>query len=68
MAFDRLKSEIAMLLVRMQDEPHDDHELALLIHGKLQELKAFGMPLPADLVGLEAALQSKLATRRRPSS
>ncbi|MDX2159467.1 MAG: hypothetical protein SFW09_23420 [Hyphomicrobiaceae bacterium] len=58
MAFERLKTEIGILLTEMQNEPDDIHELALQIHGKLQEMRAMGMPLPADLVELEDALQS----------
>lgn len=61
MAFERLKTEIGMLLVEMQNEPEDAHELGLQIHAKLQELKAFGMPLPADLVALEEALSAGAA-------
>ena len=59
MAFERLKTEIGILLTEMQNEPKDEHELALLIHAKLQELKAFGLPLPEDLVELDLALQEK---------
>lgn len=56
MAFERIKTEIDILLTEMQNEPADGHELAMMIHAKLQELKAFGLPLPDDLVALEAAL------------
>jgi hypothetical protein len=66
MAFERLKTEIGILLTEMQSEPADKHELALQIHAKLQELKAYGMPLPADLVALDEALQAE-AERERHS-
>ncbi|MGE0765898.1 MAG: hypothetical protein AB7L90_05505 [Hyphomicrobiaceae bacterium] len=59
MAFERLKTEIGILLTEMQNEPKDRHELALLIHAKLQELKAFGLPLPDDLVALDEALRQE---------
>ena len=49
MAFERLKAEIGILLTEMQNEPADKHELAQQVHAKLQELRAFGMPLPKDL-------------------
>jgi hypothetical protein len=58
MAFDAIQAEIALLLNQMQNQPEDARELAAQIHAKLQEMKAFGMPLPADLVDLDAALQS----------
>lgn len=66
MAFERLKTEIGILLTEMQNEPHDEHELALQIHAKLQEFKALGLPLPQDLADLELALREKaLADRPR---
>lgn len=64
MAFERLKAEIAILLTEMQNEPADTRELALIIHGKLQELKAFGLPLPDDLVALDEALQAEAEKER----
>ena len=56
MAFENIKAELGLLLTRMQNEPEDKHELYLQVMEKLNELKAFGMPLPQDLVALEAAL------------
>ncbi|MGE0698991.1 MAG: hypothetical protein AB7O57_07840 [Hyphomicrobiaceae bacterium] len=64
MAFEKLKTEIGILLTEMQNEPEDAHELALQVHAKLQELKAFGMPLPADLVALEEVLEAEAVKRR----
>jgi hypothetical protein len=32
---------------------------------KLNEMKAYGMPLPEDLVKLEAALEAEFAAERR---
>lgn len=61
MAFDRLKSELSMLLTEMQNEPEDAHELYLQIREKLNELKAFGMPLPADLVKMEHDLEAEFS-------
>ena len=56
MAFENVKAELGLLLTRMQNEPEDKHELYLQVMEKLNELKAFGMPLPQDLVELEEAL------------
>jgi hypothetical protein len=61
MAFEHIKAEIALLLERMQEQPEDRHELHLQIRQKLSELKAYGMPLPADLVDLERALDAEFA-------
>ena len=57
MAFENAKAEIALLLEQVQDAPHDRHELYLRIVQKLNELKAYGMPLPDDLVELEHRLE-----------
>ena len=60
MAFDRLKTEIDIIFANMQSEPRDMTELALVLQEKLGELRAFGMPLPQDLVDLEEALEFEL--------
>jgi hypothetical protein len=60
MAFDRIKSEINMLLTEMENRPHDKWELHEMIQEKLNELRAFGLPLPQDLVELEEKLSAEL--------
>ncbi len=66
MAFDAIKADIGLLLTRMQNEPEDAHELYLVVMEKLNEMKAYGMPLPADLVDLEQALEEQFAEERKP--
>jgi hypothetical protein len=61
MAFEDKEAELGLLLTSMQDEPEDRHELYQLIRQKLNELKAFGMPLPADLVQFESDLEAEFA-------
>ena len=61
MAFENIKAELGLLLTLLQNEPEDKHELYLQVMEKLNELKAFGMPLPQDLVDLEAALGEEFA-------
>ena len=61
MAFDQLKMQISLLLTEMQNEPEDRHEIYLQLHEKLNEMKAFGMPLPDDLVSLEQVLEAEFA-------
>lgn len=65
MAFDAVKAEIGLLLTRMQNEPEDRHELYLQLMEKLNELKAYGMPIPDDLAQLEAALEDEFAEEKR---
>ena len=59
MAFEDVKAELGILMTEMQNEPEDRHELYLQLMEKLNELKAFGMPLPSDLVELEKALEAE---------
>jgi hypothetical protein len=61
MAFEDLQSELGLLMTRMQNEPEDRHELYLVIRQKLNEMKAFGMPLPDDLVRFERQLEAEFA-------
>lgn len=65
MSFDKLKTDISFLLTAMQNEPEDPHEIYMQIREKLEELKAFGMPLPDDLVRLEASLEAEFAAQAR---
>ena len=53
MAFEDKEAELGLLLARMLNEPYDRHEIYELIRQKLNELKAYGMPLPEDLVQIE---------------
>jgi len=60
MAFERIISEIQMLLTDMENQPQDKWELHEMILEKLNELRAFGLPLPEDLVELEKKLSAEL--------
>jgi hypothetical protein len=65
MAFDELQSELGLLMTQMQNEPHDRHELYLVIRQKLNEIKACGMPLPDDLVLFERRLEAEFEQDQR---
>lgn len=69
MNLDDIKAELGILMTRMQNEPADRHELYLMVMEKLNEMRAYGMPLPEDLVKLEAALEAEFAEdmRGRPA-
>lgn len=56
MAFEELKAQIAYLLTEMNNQPEDLHELYEEIHQELNQLRATGQALPADLVALEQRL------------
>jgi Trm5-related predicted tRNA methylase len=57
MAFEDLKAELALLINQMENQPEDRHELYLQIREKLNEMRAYGMPLPEDLVKFEEELE-----------
>jgi hypothetical protein len=59
MAFEDKEAELGLLLTRMQNQPQDEHELYELVHQKLNEMKAYGMPLPEDLVQFERDLEAE---------
>jgi hypothetical protein len=67
MAFEDLKAELALLLNQMENQPEDRHELYLQIREKLNEMRAFGMPLPNDLVRLEKELEAEFRSEERPA-
>jgi predicted nucleic acid-binding Zn-ribbon protein len=56
MAFEQIKAQISLLLEEMVNQPEDQHEVQEQLREKLNELRAMGMPLPADLVELEKRL------------
>jgi hypothetical protein len=60
-AFEDKEAKLGLLLTRMQNEPQDLHELYEVIRQKLNELKAYGMPLPEDLVQFELDLEAEFA-------
>lgn len=65
MSFENIKAEVSLLMTEMQNEPEDRHEVYLQLMEKLRELKAFGLPLPDDLVRFEAALEAEFARDKR---
>lgn len=65
MAFEDKEAELGLLLTRMQNEPDDLHEVYEQIRQKLNELKAYGMPLPADLVQFEHDLEAEFAADKQ---
>ena len=59
MAFEDLKAELALLINQMENQPEDRHELYQQVREKLNEMRAFGMPLPEDLVKFEEELEAQ---------
>ena len=68
MAFEELKAQIGMLLGEMNDQPEDLHELYTQVHQELNQLRATGMALPADLVALEQRLLEEFPEAPTPQA
>lgn len=70
MAFEDVQAELGLLLTQIENEkqPEDRHEIYLVIMRKLNELRAYGMPLPQDLVELEQNLEREFESDRRGSA
>jgi hypothetical protein len=64
MAFEDKEAELGLLLTRMQNAPADLHEVYQQIRQTLNELKAYGMPLPADLLQFEHDLEAEFAAEK----
>jgi hypothetical protein len=65
MAFEHFRTQIAMLMDEIARNPTDAHELQESLREKLAEMQGLGLPLPADLVGLEAYLENDLDRNER---
>jgi hypothetical protein len=61
MDLDEFEAAISLLITQMENQPDDRHEIYLQIREKLNEMRAFGMPLPGDLVKLEKELEAEFA-------
>lgn len=58
MAFEEIKAEFSLLFQEMEPQPQDLHELYEMLHEKLNEIRATGMPVPEDLRQLEDRLDA----------
>ena len=63
MAFDELIARINLMIIEMENQPGDAHELYEQIRLELNQLRATGQPLPEDLAKLEAELSREFETR-----
>jgi cell fate (sporulation/competence/biofilm development) regulator YlbF (YheA/YmcA/DUF963 family) len=66
-ALEALKAEIGLLLESMTNQAHDRFELYEQIKEKLNDMRAFGMPPPRDLLDLEAELDREFTEENRAS-
>ena len=59
MALEEFKAQISLLLEEMVNQPEDVREVQEQLREKLREMRAMGLPLPADLVELESRLDKE---------
>ena len=57
MDFDDLLAAVNMAVADMEAQPEDAHEVHMRLRELLDQIKATGMPLPADLMELERRLE-----------
>ena len=62
-----LETELNLLLTQMENLPEDRHEFYLQLRVKLAEFRAFGMPVPDDLVRLEKELEEEFESELKLS-
>lgn len=62
MALEELQAQIGFLLTQMEDQPEDRHELYLQLRERVNELRAYGMPVPDDLRELLRGLEEEFAS------
>jgi len=60
MAFDDLEAELGIILGRLNEGVEDRQELYEILREKLNEMRAYGMPIPEDLQVLEKELAEEL--------
>lgn len=60
MAFDDLEAELGILLGELNEGTGDRQELYEMLREKLNEMRAYGMPIPEDLAKLEKDLEAEL--------
>jgi len=57
MAFEQLKAGIALILEEIEKRPEDRHVLHEELREKIAELRSLGLPVPEDILKLEAELE-----------
>ena len=62
MDMTELEAELNLLLTQMENLPEDRHEFYMQLREKLSEIRAFGMPVPDDLLRLEKELEKEFAS------
>jgi len=67
MSFEKLQTEISLLFTQMENQPQDAHELHEIIREKINEMRAFGMPIPEEFLELEKKLEASFTSPGKAS-
>ncbi|HSM19940.1 MAG TPA: hypothetical protein VK844_06190 [Hyphomicrobiales bacterium] len=65
MALEEIEAEISLLLQQMENQPEDKHEFYLRLREKLNEMRAYGMPVPENFKRLLADLEAEFAAEKK---
>ena len=68
MAFEEYKAEIALLFQQMENQPEDRHEFYMQVREKINEMRAYGMPVPDDFKKLLEELEAEFQSEKSPRS
>jgi hypothetical protein len=68
MAFEDLEAELGILLGQLNEGTGDKQELYETLREKLNEMRAYGMPIPEDLLVLEKELEAQLFGGETPGA
>ena len=68
MAFEDLEAELGILLSQLNEGTGDKQELYETLREKLNEMRAYGMPIPEDLLVLEKELEAQLFGGETPGA
>lgn len=60
MAFEDIEAEIGILLGQLNEGTGDRQEIYETLRERLNEMRAYGMPIPEDLATLEKDLEAQL--------
>ena len=68
MAFEDLEAELGILLGQLNEGTGDKQELYETLREKLNEMRAYGMPIPEALLVLEKELEAQLFGGETPGA
>lgn len=60
MSSHEIPAEVSRLLAEITERPEDRYELYVELHGKLEQLRAQGVPVPEKIERLERGLRVEM--------